>query len=156
MKEKTLSVSAIKEGTVIDHIKAGQSLKIIAMLHLLSHQHPITLGIYLKSRSLHFKDIIKIENLFLNESQAAQIAIFSPSATVNVINNYKVVQKFQVTLPHLIENILVCPNQRCITRQELIPSSFTIQDDLGRILLRCRFCEKSFLRDELQEKFSCK
>ena len=156
MKEKTLSVSAIKEGTVIDHIGAGESLKIVTILHLLSHQHPITLGIHLKSRSLGFKDIIKIENLFLSESQAAQIAIFSPSATVNVIKNYKVAQKFQVTLPQHIENILICPNRRCITHQEPIPSSFTVQEDLGRIFLQCRFCEKLFLRDELQENLPCK
>lgn len=152
MKEKTLSVSAIKEGTVIDHIAAGQALKIVGLLNLAAHEHPVTLGINLKSGSMGLKDIIKIENLFLSEPQAARIAVFSPHATVNVIENYKVAKKFRVELPRDITAILLCPNPRCITRNEQVPTLFTVQENNSRVLLRCRFCEKVFSRDELQEK----
>lgn len=77
MKEKTLSVSAIKDGTVIDHIQAGQALNIMNVLRLYAEGRKVTIGITLKSRSKALKDIIKIENVFLSEMQAAQIAIFS-------------------------------------------------------------------------------
>ena len=152
MKEKTLSVSAIKEGTVIDHIGAGQALKIIRILKLQVDEHPITLGLNLKSKSMGLKDLIKIENVFLTEGQASQIAVFSPTATVNVIEHYKVAKKFRVELPPAIAGLLLCLNPRCITRHESIPTLFTVQENNSRVLLRCRFCEKVFPRDELNEK----
>ncbi|MBS0624426.1 MAG: aspartate carbamoyltransferase regulatory subunit [Verrucomicrobia bacterium] len=152
MKEKTLSVSAIKEGTVIDHIAAGQALKIVRLLKLNAHEHQVTLGLNLKSGSMGLKDIIKVENMHLNERQAAQIAVFSPSATVNVIENYKVSKKFRVELPRDIAGILVCPNRQCVTHVEPVSSVFIVQENNSRVVLRCRFCEKSFSRDELHEK----
>ena len=64
MKKGTLQVSAIQNGTVIDHIVAGQALKIIRFLNLLADEHQVTVGIHLKSRSMGRKDIIKLEACF--------------------------------------------------------------------------------------------
>ncbi|HSX11573.1 MAG TPA: aspartate carbamoyltransferase regulatory subunit, partial [Chlamydiales bacterium] len=122
LKEKTLSVSAIKEGTVIDHIRAGQALKIIRLLRLNANENRVTVGLNLRSQSVGLKDIIKIENVFLTESQAAQIAIFSPQATVNVIQNYGVAKKFKVEMPEVTAAVLACPNARCITNVERVPT----------------------------------
>ncbi len=152
MKEKTLSVSAIKEGTVIDHILAGQALKIVRLLRLAADGKRVTIGLNLKSQSTGLKDIIKIENVFLTESQAAQIAIFSPSATVNVIENYKVAKKFHVRMPDAISSVLACPNIRCITNFEAIPTLFTVEENNSKVILRCKYCEKLFVRDEMREK----
>lgn len=152
MKEKTLSVSAIKEGTVIDHIRAGQALKIMRILRLYANDHKVTIGINLKSRSGGLKDIIKIENVFLTENQASQIAIFSPNATVNVIENYKVAKKFKVQMPERIDSVLVCPNHRCIANIEHIPTLFTIEENDSHAILRCKYCEKIFTRDQMHEK----
>lgn len=151
MKEKTLSVSAIKEGTVIDHIQAGQSLKIIRLLRL-AEENRVTVGLNLKSRTKGLKDIIKIENVFLTEHQAAQIAIFSPAATVNVIENYAVSKKFRVQLPEAIAAVLSCPNPRCITNIEKIPTLFTLEENNSHVILRCKYCEKLFSRDDMKEK----
>lgn len=151
LEEKTLSVSAISFGTVIDHILPGQALKIIRILKLLAGDNQITIGLNLKG-SLGLKDIIKIENVFLTETQASQIAIFSPNATVNVIQNYVLVKKFKVQMPITIQKVLACPNRRCITNLEEISTSFTIEENDEQIELRCKYCEKLFPRDQMHER----
>ena len=148
-KEKTLSVSAIKDGTVIDHIKAGQGLKIVRLLTLAEAR--ITVGLNLKSASLGLKDLVKVEGVFLTPQEAAHIALFSPSATVNVIEQYKVVKKFSVALPEAVSGVLQCPHPQCITHSEAVPSRFSVEASNGLIVLRCRYCEKTFLRDELKD-----
>jgi aspartate carbamoyltransferase regulatory subunit len=152
MKEKTLSVSAIREGTVIDHIRAGSALKIVRLLRFAENERRVTVGLNLKSRSMGLKDIIKIEDLSLTHSQAAQIAIFSQKATVNVIENYKVAKKFLVEMPEAIAAVLSCPNLRCITNAEGAQTLFTVEENNSHVILRCRFCEKCFSRDEMNEK----
>lgn len=152
--EKTLSVSAIAEGTVIDHIQAGQALKIIRILQLDADGNRVTVGLNLKSGSLGLKDLIKVENLFLTEVQAAQIAIFSPSATVNVIQDYKVAKKFKVSLPEAIDSVLACGNPRCITNVERISTYFSIEENQNQALLRCKYCEKLFTRDQIHARGS--
>lgn len=152
MKEKTLSVSAIKEGTVIDHIRAGQALKIIRLLRLNANDTRVTVGLNLKSQSMGLKDIIKVENVFLTESQAAQIAIFAPLATVNVIQNYAVAKKCKVQMPKTAAAVLACPNVHCITHTEHVSTLFSVEENNNCALLRCRYCEKIFTRDQMHEK----
>lgn len=150
--EKTLSVSAIKEGTVIDHIRPQQALKIIRLLRLNDHENRVTVGLNLKSRSMGLKDLIKIENVFLTELQASQIAIFSPKATVVVIQNYQVARKFLVSLPETISHVLACPNSRCVTNTEPFSTHFIVEENNHHVLLRCKYCEKLFSRDEMHER----
>ena len=152
LDEQILSVSAIKEGTVIDHISVGSALKIISLLKLAENETCVTVGLNLKSRSMGLKDLIKLENLFLSPEHAAQIAVFAQRATINVIENYKVAKKFQVQMPEAICSVLVCPNACCITRHEPIQTLFTVEENQRSVLLRCRFCEKLFSRDEVGEK----
>ena len=152
MKEKTLSVSAIKDGTVIDHIRAGQALKIIKLLRLNANENRVSVGMNLKSKSVGLKDLIKIENVFLTESQAAQIAIFSPNATVTVIQNYEIAKKFKVQMPEAIGSVLACPNVRCVAHVERVPTLFTVEENNEQIILRCKYCEKLFTRDQMHEK----
>jgi aspartate carbamoyltransferase regulatory subunit len=152
MIEQTLLVSAIKEGSVIDHLTPGSAVKIISLLKLTEHH--ITVGLNLKSRSMHFKDLIKIENYFLSSTLAGQIAIFSPKATINVIENFQVAKKFQVQLPETIHGCVSCPNPRCITHREPVETSFTVEESSRSVILQCRYCEKLFNRDELREKIS--
>jgi len=152
MKEKTLSVSPIKEGTVIDHIRAGQALKIIRLLKLNANENRVSVGLNLKSKSVGLKDLIKIENVFLTEAQAAQIAIFSPNATVTVIQNYEIAKKFKVQTPEAIGVVLACPNARCIAHVERVATLFTIEENNDQIILRCKYCEKLFTREQMHEK----
>lgn len=149
--EKTLSVSAIKEGIVIDHIPIGQALKIIGLLKLADNATQVTVGLNLKSKSMGLKDLIKVENCILSSAHAAEIAILASTATINVIENYKVAKKFQVEMPEAISSLLACPNPRCITQTEPIRTLFTVEENHNCILLRCRFCEKIFSRDAARE-----
>ncbi len=151
MVEKTLSVPAIQEGTVIDHIIPGSALKIIRLLRLSENNRQVTVGLNLKSPSLGNKDLIKVTNFFLSPEHAEQIAIFSPNSTVNVIENYLVVKKFCVDMPKEISGTLQCPNPRCITGHEKIKSRFFVEENEEKVSLLCFFCEKSFSRNEAGE-----
>jgi aspartate carbamoyltransferase regulatory subunit len=151
-REKTLSVSAIKQGTVIDHIGVGNALKIISLLKLADNETRVTVGLNLKSKSMELKDLIKVENLILTPTHAAQIAIFAPRATINIIENYKVAKKFQVQMPEAIQSVLLCPNDHCITHSEPVQTLFTVEENNGNVFLRCRFCEKLFSQNIVHEK----
>lgn len=148
---KTLSVAAIKDGTVIDHIPSGGALILLQLLKLLSGHHRISLGINFSSASMGFKDLIKIENRYLTDKEAHDIAIFAPQATINRIKNYKIVHKISAKLPHRVERILVCPNPRCITNCEPVKTLFTVEERKQNVLLRCHFCEKIFDRQEIKD-----
>jgi aspartate carbamoyltransferase regulatory subunit len=148
---KTLSVSAIKDGTVIDHILQGSALVIIHLLKLADQQNRATVGLNLSSRSMGYKDLIKIENRFLTEKEAHDIAVFAPNATISIILNYEIEKKMQAKLPNIVKKILVCPNARCITRFEAIESVFYVREYNHKIHLHCNFCQKVFEQSEIKE-----
>lgn len=148
---KTLSVSAIKNGTVIDHIVAGQALKIMRLLRVFDNKQQATVGLNLKSKSLGLKDLIKIENRMLSESEVNDIAIFAPEATVNIIKDFEVSKKFTAKLPKVILEILICPNINCVSRTEPVTSCFCVEDYGKKIKLSCKYCEKEFDRDQVAE-----
>jgi aspartate carbamoyltransferase regulatory subunit len=148
---KTVSVAPIKDGTVIDHIPAGQALKIIYLLQLAEQRYKVILGLHLSSSSMGHKDIVKIEDRFLTEREAHDIAVFAPNATINIIKNYKVFSKIKAKLPETVKGILVCPNGRCITEQENVETLFMVEEFKQKVRLRCFYCEKIFERDEIKD-----
>lgn len=145
---KTLSVSAIHQGTVIDHITSGEALRIIYLLGLLENKHKVTIGLNLASKRLKFKDLIKIENHVLTSKDANDITIFAPEATINIIRNFEVVDKVTTTLPETISNVFICPNSDCITHVEPVKTFFKIESRGKQVNLLCKFCEKSFPRSK--------
>ncbi len=148
---KTVSVAAINDGTVIDHIPCGQALKIIHLLQLDHNRYKVTIGLHLTSSSMGFKDLVKIEDRFLTQKETQDIAVFSPQATICTIKNYKVASKISSKLPSTIEKILVCPNTRCITHQPHVMTEFSVEEFKQKVYLRCHFCEKLFERDQIKE-----
>lgn len=150
-QEKKLLVSAIKNGTVIDHIDAGHALKIIRILNLADHQKVVTVGLNLPSRAMKFKDIIKVEGRELTPEEANRVAILAPTASLNIIRNYEVVKKFNLKLPEKIDHLLVCPNLKCITNHEPMDSSFKIFPVGHEVKVKCVYCEKTFNQSEIQE-----
>lgn len=142
--KKQLSVEAIAHGTVIDHIPAGQGIKILKFFQLTDQQAPITVGLNLKTNDgSKSKDLIKVENTHFTEEQANQLALFAPQATINVIEDYEVVNKFRVKLPDTVSNVLSCPNSNCITHVEPVSSKFYISQQ-AETKLKCYYCEKGF------------
>ncbi len=148
--KKTLSVSAIKDGTVIDHVTAGRALDIVRLLRLTQEKKQITLGLYLESRARGRKDLIKIEALELSTESANRVALLAPGATINIIKNYAVVKKFQVVIPQMIERLIVCPNPSCITNHERMISVFFVKNQATGIQLACKYCERLFRESDIQ------
>ena len=154
MSEKNqLQVEAIRHGSVIDHVPAGQGIKILKLFQLIETQERITVGFNLKSGALGKKDLIKIENTRLTEQQANQLALFAPKATVNIIEDFRVVKKHQLRLPEQINGVFACPNSNCISHSEPVASHFTVRDVNGVVRLKCRYCEKSFSKEIVSASF---
>jgi aspartate carbamoyltransferase regulatory subunit len=147
---KTLSVSAIHHGTVIDHITSGEALRIISLLKLLEKKHKVTVGLNLPSKRLGLKDIIKIEDHVLTHQDANDITIFAPEATINIIRDFEVVDKVTTSLPDSISNVFACANPNCITQSEGVKTFFHIESQGKTVNLTCQFCEKTFTRNQLR------
>jgi aspartate carbamoyltransferase regulatory subunit len=114
-----LHVSKIKEGTVIDHICVGYALEVVKILGITGREkRTMSIAINVPSKSLKTKDIVKIEGRALNPQEINKIALISPHATINIIRNYMVVEKSEVKLPHVIENIIKCTNPICISNTD--------------------------------------
>lgn len=142
--DKKLQVEAIEQGTVIDHIPAGQGIKILRFLKLADASKRLTIGLNLPTGHLGAKDLIKVAETVFTEEQANQLALFAPTATINVIENYAVVRKFQVAQPEAIFGVFSCPNSNCITHNEHVASHFYVRQAHNQLKLKCHYCEKSF------------
>lgn len=149
---KTLSVSAIENGTVIDHIARGEAIRIIHLLDLIVKQKRITLGLNLSSKRLQLKDIIKIEDYFLTPQEANEITIFAPEVTINVIKDFDVVEKITTRLPECVRDVFDCPNPVCITHNEAVETLFMIEEKGSQVYLICKYCEKIFDRNQVKVK----
>ena len=149
--EKTLKVLAIKNGTVIDHLTAGTAVRIVKILKLENHENTITIGINLPGKKGITKDLIKIEKMELTSDQVNEIALLSPSATINIIKNYQVVKKFNVKIPDELTDIITCPNPKCVTNHEQVSTKFLILFNNKKFKLKCHFCERVFNQEEIYD-----
>lgn len=147
----TLLVSAIKNGTVIDHAQAGSALKILSILEVGNHDSVVTIGMYLPSKTSGKKDIIKLANWEITPAKANLTALFSPSAIINIIKNFKVVKKYQAELAEIISGLIICPNPKCITNNETMETIFHTQKIKNGVTLKCHYCERIFKQEEIKE-----
>ncbi|HRY34074.1 MAG TPA: aspartate carbamoyltransferase regulatory subunit [Bacteroidales bacterium] len=145
---KELKVSAIENGTVIDHIPAKSVFQVIRMLGLESIDNQVLFGTNLDSRKFGKKGIIKVSNRYFEAEEINKIALAAPSATLIVIRDFQVVEKKHVSVPDYVEKIVKCFNPNCITNHEAIPTKFTVlsKDD---IRLKCQYCEKITVKDDI-------
>lgn len=150
MTKKERLVSAIAEGTVIDHIDVGQALKIVRFLNLPSHKKVVYVGLNLPSRAMGHKDLIKVEGRELSQEEANEVAIIAPHATINIIRKYSIAKKFTVSIPKSIVSFIVCPNKKCITNHERISSHFSVSGKES-LRLTCHFCERVFNQEEITD-----
>lgn len=140
--KKELNVSALESGTVIDHIPANALFKVINILKLDNlDERMITFGTNLDSKRLGKKSIIKIANVFFQESDINKIALFAPLAVLNEIRNYEVVDKKRITMPDTISGIVKCQNPVCITNNEKVTPHYKVVG-VGPTRLLCNYCEK--------------
>jgi len=138
---RELKVTAIENGTVIDHIPANNVFKVIRILNLENNNHQVLFGDNLESKKYGKKGIIKVSNTFFAPDEINKIALVAPTATLIVIRNFIVVEKKQVEVPDEIVKIVKCFNPGCITNHEDIITRFTVIDK-NDLKLKCRYCEK--------------
>jgi aspartate carbamoyltransferase regulatory subunit len=143
-----LKVSAIENGTVIDHIPSDKVFQVIRILNLSEFDNQIFLGTNLESKKYGKKGIVKVSNKFFNPGDINKIALVAPTATLIIIRNYKVVEKKQVEVPGNIEKIVKCFNPNCITNHENISTRFTVIDKID-LKLKCHYCEKITAKDNI-------
>lgn len=141
MKDKILEVSAIENGTVIDHIPAKALFKVISILRLDSLDKQITFGTNFDSKKLGKKAIVKLSDTFFKDKDINKIALVAPQAKLNLIRDYTVVEKKVVEVPDEIVGIAKCMNPKCITNNERIVTRFTVVSK-REVKLKCHYCEK--------------
>ena len=134
-----MNVDEIKNGFVIDHIKAGQGMEIYRFLGLEHLDCPIAIIKNAFSRRMGKKDIIKVDTE--HPLDLSVLGYIDPDVTVNVIKDGVNVNKYHPELPTEIVNIVKCKNPRCITSTEQeLPHVFKLTDPDTRTY-RCIYCE---------------
>lgn len=136
-----LSVSAIENGTVIDHIPSNNLFKVIQILGLDKSENLITFGTNLESDRMGSKAIIKIADRYFEEEDINRIALVAPEAKLNIIRGYEVVEKNLVKVPEKIKGIAKCFNPKCITNHEGVVTKFDVTG-IKPLVLKCHYCEK--------------
>lgn len=139
---KELVVSAIENGTVIDHIPTQSVFQVINILNLMQFDNQILFGTNLESRKYGKKGIIKVNNKFFEPEEINKIALIAPTATLIVIKNFQVVEKKKVEIPEMIFKFIKCFNPNCITNHENVTTRFRVIQSGDEIKLKCQYCEK--------------
>ena len=129
MERKELVVSALENGTVLDHIPAENVYKALDILNLKGIENQITIGINLTSKAQGKKGIIKIADKFFEDEELNKLALIAPKATVNVIRGFKVVEKKTLVMPEEIIGIAKCKNPTCVTHPQPIKTRFTTKEN---------------------------
>ena len=142
MSRKELVVSALENGTVLDHIPAKNVYKALDILNLKGIESQITIGINLASKVHGEKGIIKIADKFFEDEELNKLALIAPNATVNIIKDFKVVEKKKLEMPKEVVGIAKCRNPKCVTNHQPIKTRFATVEKNNEIQLLCHFCEK--------------
>lgn len=147
-KKLKLKVSAINNGTVIDHIPSENLFKVISILGLQKVKTQITFGANFESEKLGSKAIIKLSDVFFEDDEINKISLIARNAKLNIIRDYEVVEKRVVVVPDEIIGIVKCFNPKCITNNEEITTHFNVisKDPLN---LKCKYCEKITHEDQM-------
>lgn len=142
---KEVRLTPIRNGTVIDHITCGQALNVIKILGINENNiySSISVGIHVSSSTLSgWKDIIKIEDMELDSKTAEKIALVAPDATISIVRDYNVAEKYKVDLGERIIGLARCSNPNCITNKgEPIKSEFQVVSKYP-MQLRCCYCDR--------------
>jgi len=149
LTQKQLQVSAIENGTVIDHIPAESLFNVISILGLDKFSNQVTFGTNLGSGKLGKKAIIKVADKFFENEEINKISLVAPHAKLNIIRDYEVSEKKEVSIPDELIGIVKCFNPKCITNHEDIITHFKVENKV-ELALKCKYCEKIMTTKELQ------
>lgn len=147
--KKELAVAALENGTVIDRIPSEQLFKVVSMLRLDTITDSITIGNNFGSKKIGKKGIIKVADYFFKDEEINKIALIAPQATINVIRDYKVVEKYSITLHDKLRGIIRCNNPKCISNNEPMETVFhvTRREPLE---VTCHYCNRPMESHEIE------
>lgn len=137
-------VTAIKNGTVIDHIPSGKALSVLKMLGIDGDMsNPVSLVMNVPSQKMGGKDIIKVEDRELTQNELDRLALVAPDASVAIIRAYSVAEKMEINLQEEVVNLARCTFTNCITVNPREPLPHRLMVTKREPLeLRCRYCGK--------------
>lgn len=134
-----LEITSIKNGLVIDHIKAGMGIKIFNYLNLDKVNSQVALIMNVESDKVYKKDIIKIENS--SEVNYTILGLLSPNLTINEVREGEIARKIKPELPKKVVDVLICSNPRCITEvEQYVPHTFNLIDE-NKGTYKCDYCD---------------
>lgn len=140
-KKKTCLVQKIENGTVVDHIEAGNGMKILEALKETGGR-TMVLAVNVPSTRMGRKDIIKIEAKYLEPKEENYVALMSPDATIATIKDFEVINKKRAELPEKINGVVKCKNPACVSNREPdIEGEFKVISKKPAIL-KCLYCER--------------
>ncbi len=134
-----MNIDSIKNGIVIDHIQAKKGMEIYETLNLQELECSVAIITNAKSKKMGRKDIIKIDKSI--DIDLDILGYIDPNITINIVKDDKLVNKFHVTKPERIVNIVKCQNPRCITSVEKELDQVFILTDKEKQIYRCKYCE---------------
>jgi len=147
---KELKVQPIKNGTVIDHITAGNALKVLHILGIPKSSSSIVSVAMNVNSKYGKKDIVKVENRELAAHEVNKIALIAPKATINIIRDYEVAEKHRVQVPDEVIGIIQCSNPTCVSNsKEPVKSRFIVLKK-DPIQIKCYYCERE--PDDIAER----
>lgn len=133
-----IEITSIKNGIVIDHIRAGLGMQIYKLLDLKDIKNEVAIILNASSTRYGRKDILKIaDNMKINLDA---VSILDPTATVNIIENEKVVKKLELELPEKAVEILTCQNPKCVSTSEREVQSEFILINKEEKTYKCAYC----------------
>ncbi len=147
MKEyaNSLSIGALDEGFVLDHIAAGHAMTIYRYLKLGKLDCTVAIIKNASSNKMGKKDIIKVA-CPVDYLDLDVLGFIDHNITVDVIKDGKIIDKKHLQLPHHVTNVIRCKNPRCITSIEQgLDQIFVLSDaSPDKPVYRCRYCEEKW------------
>ncbi len=153
-KKEGLYVKSIKNGTVIDHIQSGMALNVLRILRVDGREgNVLSVVMNVPSKKMKTKDIVKIENRELKPAEVDKIALISPRATINIINEWNVVKKNNVKFQEVIRGIIKCNNSSCISNaNEPVEPTFTVEHK-EPTRIKCHYCNRIMEMEDIISQF---
>ena len=134
-----MNIDSIKNGIVIDHISAGNGMRLYDLLGLDKLDCSVAIIKNVHSNVMGKKDIIKVDaDIPVNLDV---IGYVDPGVTVNTIRDGVLVDKKTIDMPETLTNVIFCKNPRCITScEQEIKHIFKLTDRETKVY-RCLYCE---------------
>jgi len=151
---KDFRVTPIRNGTVIDHIEPGQALKVLRILGVDSDVRA-TVSVLMHVPSTKeglMKDVVKVEDRELDPREVDKISLIAPKATISIIRDFNVAEKYIVKMPDIVKGIVKCSNPNCITNMhEPIETEFAVESKRP-VVIRCLYCDR--MQDDFADKLA--